>query len=131
LNAVLQKEGAKVTVNALHPGVIATNLSRHLPGGIASAISNPPKADAKTAAATDSKKDSKAPAAPVFVPRIKTVGQGAATTLTVAVLPQYATEGGLYLSDCNPVKPLPYAEDMAAAEKLWKLTEENIAAASK
>ncbi len=143
LNADMKKQGVKIVANAVHPGVIATNLGRHIAGGMNSIVA----AAAKPAAAgdsKDSKSDVKAAAAaptpaptgsavlPVnFIPRMKSIAQGAATTLLVATNPKWATEGGLYFSDCNPFTPLPYAQDMAAAEKLWKLTEAEIARVTK
>ena len=83
-----------ITALALHPGTIPTNLVRHL-------ASPPSAAETRAAAAAE------APAAPKPKARVtpaaamKTVEQGAATTLFAAVDPSLAGRGGLYLEDCQ------------------------------
>jgi len=102
----LKKEGAKVTVNAVHPGVIRTNLSRSIP------------ADEQHAMV----------AQPRF--RFKSVGQGASTTLVAALSPDLEGNGGNYMMNCVVTPPAKYAADMDAAARLWKITVDLIAAAS-
>ena len=99
--------GDDITVNAVHPGGIWTNLVRHL---------YPTSSDAARPARPD----------------MKTVEQGAATTVLVATSPQLEGIGGLYFEDCN--QALPYVEggprrgvaawatDPEAAERLWDLS---------
>jgi WW domain-containing oxidoreductase len=91
--------GTEQTANALHPGVIKTNLVRHhrLLGVIEGAI------------------------APLF---LKTVAQGAATQVYVATHPALAKVSGKYFGDCNVVAPRADAEDAATAQRLWEVSEE-------
>lgn len=91
-------EGTRRTANAVHPGVIETNLARHIP-------------------------DPEAMFADMR-PRMKTVGQGAATQTYVATHPRLAAESGRYFSDCGVAKPLPVALDDDLADQLWGVTEE-------
>ncbi len=98
--------GSKRTANAVHPGVINTNLGRHMSipaiiGKIGYGI-----ADA------------------LF---LKTVGQGASTECYVAVNPAAATVSGQYWADNNVAKPRPDAEDPALAAKLWEVSEKIVA----
>ena len=72
--------------------------------------------------------------------KLKSVEQGAATTVWAATNAQLAeTGGGCYLEDCQVSTPsestdinapgvMPYALDPETAQKLWKLTEEMLAA---
>lgn len=92
------------TANAVHPGVIATNLSRHMPGAMQWMWNNLGPAMA-----------------------LKSIPQGAATQVCVAVHPSTATARGLYFSDCNPTAPSPFGTDDALAAKLWARTEEIVA----
>jgi len=100
------KTNSKVDVFAVHPGVINTGLGRSL-----------------------APEDLKMLGAMPF--RIKTIPQGAATTMVAALSPDLAGKGGIYMADCNEVAPLPYAADMAQAARLWDLTEKIIAERSK
>ncbi|MGZ6077274.1 MAG: SDR family NAD(P)-dependent oxidoreductase [Myxococcaceae bacterium] len=65
---------------------------------------------------------------------MKTVEQGAATTVWAAVSHQLDTLGGVYCENCNIAEPVPagseeprgvrpYAMDPALAERLWTLSE--------
>jgi len=104
LNVILQKEGkeaAKVTALSLHPGVITTELARHL-------------------VPQDYEVFKK------FHHRRKTIPQGAATTLVAALSPDFEGRGGLYLSDCNEMVPAPHASDLTLAQRLWDITEQMI-----
>lgn len=92
--------GSKRTANAVHPGVIRTNLKRHMGKGAALGMRL---------------------VEPIF---FKNVQQGAATQCYVAAHPSAGTQSGLYFADCNPAKPSRLAEDAALAERLWTTTEE-------
>ncbi|KAJ4974457.1 hypothetical protein NE237_007631 [Protea cynaroides] len=94
LNRRLKEERVDITVNSLHPGVIATNLLRHHSffNGIFLSLGK-------------------------FL--LKNVQQGAATTCYVALNPQVKGIGGEYFSDCNIAKPTAQAKDMELANKLW------------
>lgn len=95
--------GTKQTSNAVHPGVIATNLSRHM-NPIVRAVFGLSK--------------------PLF---LKNEGQGAATQVYVAVHPAVAGVSGEYFADCNVARPRPDAEDPAIARRLWEVSEEIVA----
>jgi WW domain-containing oxidoreductase len=93
--------GTTATANAVHPGVIATNLGRHLSpvfGAVFRILS--------------------------FTPLLKSIPQGAATTCYVATSPALAKVSGVYFSDCNPKATSPQARDGAMAERLWAVSEE-------
>jgi NAD(P)-dependent dehydrogenase (short-subunit alcohol dehydrogenase family) len=91
-------EGHRVA-NAVHPGVIRTNLSRHMPGwqqlafGLAGPIA------------------------------LKSVGEGAATQTWAAVHPDTAAVHGEYLQDCNVGVSTDQGRDAGLAGELWETTE--------
>ncbi|XP_029355000.1 retinol dehydrogenase 13 [Echeneis naucrates] len=94
-------QGTGVTVYSLHPGVIKTELGRHLYPTLASwkkAIVKP------------------------FMLLVKRPWEGAQTTIYCAVDESLANVSGLYYSDCAPKTPAPQALDDAAAKKLWELS---------
>ena len=98
-------EGTKVTVNSLHPGVIATGF-----------------------AAAD---DVKGPIAWLFKlgrPFFRTPTQGAQTSIFLASSPAVEGVTGKYFdSDAREVHPTRIAQDDGAAKRLWSLSEELIA----
>lgn len=96
-------QGSKRTANALHPGVIATNLTRHM---------NPVLRGAW------------AGISPLF---LKTPAQGAATQTFLAASPLAAGVTGEYFADCNPARARRDAHDDELAAKLWSKTEEIVA----
>lgn len=96
-------EGTGRTANAVHPGVIRTNLGRHMNGVMNAAY-----------AATD------------FV-YAKNVAQGAATTCYVASHPSLETVSGQYFSDCNVAKASRHGRDRELAKQLWQVSEELVA----
>lgn len=95
--------GTRKTANAVHPGVIKTNLGRHM---------NPVASLAFGMVG------------PLV---LKSVPQGAATEVYAAVHPAVATTSGAYFSDCNVARPRPDAEDAALAAKLWQVSERIVA----
>jgi NAD(P)-dependent dehydrogenase (short-subunit alcohol dehydrogenase family) len=95
--------GTKRTANAVHPGVIRTNLGRHMPG-LANFVFG------------------------LVGPLVlKSVSQGAATEVFVAVHPSVASTSGAYFADCNVARPRPDADDPALARRLWEVTEKIVA----
>uniref|UniRef100_A0A7N0V2E6 Short-chain dehydrogenase TIC 32, chloroplastic n=1 Tax=Kalanchoe fedtschenkoi TaxID=63787 RepID=A0A7N0V2E6_KALFE len=90
----LKEEGVDITANALHPGIVATNLFRHLNlfTGVVDKVGK------------------------IFM---KDVHQGAATTCYVALHPQVKGVSGEYFSDSNLAKPTQQATDANLAMKLW------------
>jgi len=95
--------GTRQTSNAVHPGVIRTNLGRHMPS-LANLVFS------------------------LVGPLVlKTVAQGAATQVHAAVHPAMATTSGAYLADCNVAVPRADADDPALARKLWEVSESIVA----
>ena len=95
--------GSKKTANAVHPGVIRTNLGRHMPA-IANVVF--------------------AAVGPIF---LKSIPQGAATQCYVAVHANTAAINGEYFADVNIAKPRSDANDAAMAKRLWDVSEEIVA----
>jgi WW domain-containing oxidoreductase len=86
---------------AVHPGVIATQIGRHLPGAGAALVFGV--------------------GALLF---FKSIPQGAATQCFAAVHPRAATLSGAYLADCQVAQPRADAEDAALARRLWEVSEQ-------
>ena len=95
-------EGTNRKANSLHPGVIRTNLGRHI--------------ENRDQMYEDIQK----------VMTMKTVPQGSATQVFLATHPELADVGGKYFSDCQLKEPIPVAEDDELAEELWTLTKQII-----
>jgi NAD(P)-dependent dehydrogenase (short-subunit alcohol dehydrogenase family) len=108
--------GAGVRAFAVHPGMIITELGRHLtPDDIQQLQSRAKDRSASGMASW------------------KTVPQGAATQCWAASAPELAGRGGLYLEDCqiSGTTPPPgslgaeaWALDAEAAERLWSVSEQ-------
>ncbi len=92
-------QGTGRTANAVHPGVIATNLTRYMPAS-------------QQLAFTLGK--------PLF---LKTIPQGAATQTWAAVHPDAGKLRGEYLADCNVAKPSALGRDDGLAARLWTESE--------
>ncbi|XP_051538357.1 retinol dehydrogenase 12, like isoform X1 [Myxocyprinus asiaticus] len=90
-------EGTGVTAYSLHPGVVQTELWRHL--------SKPQQA-----------------AMWIIKPFTKSSVQGAQTTIYCAVDPEIETESGKYYSDCAPANCARAAMDDDVAQRLWELS---------
>jgi len=88
-------EGSGVTVNAVHPGAVATRLGQQN-GWWARAIT--------------------APLGLFF----RTPEQGAATSIHVAAAPELAGVSGRYFADCVEKRPSALARDAALASRLWE-----------
>jgi len=112
LDRRLQAKGVRSF--AVHPGVIMTELARHLtPDDIKDLMDRVPGDDGM-----------------VFKP----VEAGAATSCWAATAPELADRGGIYLEDCGVAEPAtsdegdhgfsPHAVDPAAAKQLWAVSEE-------
>lgn len=93
--------GTRITSNALHPGVIDTEIDRNLNRftqfgfGVLVAL------------------------------RGKSVEAGAATSCFVATSPLLGSTSGRYFEDCNAVEvPGSHLQDMAMADRLWFASEE-------
>ena len=104
--------GKGVRSFAVHPGAIVTGLGRHMD-----------EADYQFLM-------SRRPAGQEMT--LKSVEQGAATSVWAATSPELAGRGGVYLEDCQVAGPAApdssagvesYAVDAAAAERLWAVSE--------
>jgi NAD(P)-dependent dehydrogenase (short-subunit alcohol dehydrogenase family) len=95
-------EGTQVVVNALHPGVIATDLARDYP----------------------------APIRLLAKWFFKSPEKGARTSLYLATSPEAGQVSGQYFVDAKPVMPSTVALDDALAERLWAQTEGLVARAA-
>jgi len=107
-NALVARElarrlaGSPTTANAVHPGLIITNIIRYIPRW----------------------QQALAPLlGPLYRSRIKTVGQGAATTCFVAAHPDVAGTSGRYFADCALAVPEKAMEDDELAARLWAESE--------
>ncbi|XP_020102336.1 short-chain dehydrogenase TIC 32, chloroplastic isoform X3 [Ananas comosus] len=98
LSRRLKEEGANITANSVHPGLIMTNLMRH--SFLLMRILK------------------------VFTCIFwKNVPQGAATTCYVALHPTLKGVTGKYFLDCNEEKPSALAREETLAKKLWDFSE--------
>jgi NAD(P)-dependent dehydrogenase (short-subunit alcohol dehydrogenase family) len=106
-----------VRATAVHPGVIRTELSRHLTPEVLQQIMDRFNADQPVA--------------------YKTVPQGAATSVWAGIVADADEVGGLYCEDCHVAEGVPadsklrsgvrpYALDPAHAEALWAKSEEMV-----
>jgi WW domain-containing oxidoreductase len=108
-NLIFSKElarrlkGTGKTANAVHPGVIPTQLGRHM-NPVAQGVMK------------------------VVAPlTLKTTEQGAATEVYVAVHPSVGGISGAYFADCNVTSPRKDAEDPELGKKLWEVSEQIVA----
>ena len=93
-------EGTTVTSNAIHPGLVATNLGRYF---------------------QKKPRDPNEPLREGF----KTSDQGASTQVYVAIHPNLDGVSGYYFEDCNPVEPDgPHMHDYELSAKLWAVSED-------
>ncbi|KAH8370587.1 hypothetical protein KR093_004266 [Drosophila rubida] len=96
-------EGTGVTVNSLHPGVVDTELGRHM-----KILNN---LFGRLVLRT------------LMWPLLKTPKSGAQTTLYAALDPELNGVTGLYFSDCKPKKVAPAATDEETGKLLWEESE--------
>lgn len=105
LSRRLQAEGANITVNSVHPGLVMTNLQRH-------SVFFMRIMRVLTC---------------IFW---KNIPQGAATTCYVALNPQLKSVTGKYFLDCNEWPPSNYATDESLAKKLWDFSNKLVHSSS-
>lgn len=103
--------GSGVRANAVHPGMIMTDLARHMTADDMAELQR--RAAARAASGTG-------PGLPEF----KSVQQGAATSVWAAVSPETADLGGAYCADAEIAEAADYATDPEYARRLWALSEE-------
>ena len=117
LNKLYASEG--IQAYSLHPGGIITNLQKHVP-------------IEEQRAMGWYKEDGS------LQDLFKNVEQGASTSIYAALSPDLDKHGGEYLEDCGISEGVkaqlpyfgmaPHSIDMEAAERLWKLSEQMVAA---
>ncbi|XP_038175947.1 retinol dehydrogenase 14 [Arvicola amphibius] len=94
-------EGTNVTVNVLHPGIVRTNLGRHIHIPLL--------------------------ARPLFNlvswAFFKSPLEGAQTSIYLASSPEVEGVSGKYFGDCKEEELLPKAMDESVARKLWDISE--------
>uniref|UniRef100_A0A2I3GKH4 Retinol dehydrogenase 14 n=1 Tax=Nomascus leucogenys TaxID=61853 RepID=A0A2I3GKH4_NOMLE len=94
-------EGTNVTVNVLHPGIVRTNLGRHIHIPLL--------------------------VKPLFNlvswAFFKTPVEGAQTSIYLASSPEVEGVSGRYFGDCKEEELLPKAMDESVARKLWDISE--------
>lgn len=99
-NGLNQRLGDGVTANSLHPGVIRTNLARHMNPVLTGVMGL------------------------FMVAFSKNVAQGAATQCYVATSADLAGTAGKYFADCHEARTHRLAGDRHLADRLWKVSEE-------
>ncbi|KAB5532058.1 hypothetical protein DKX38_018728 [Salix brachista] len=95
----LQTRNARVTINAVHPGIVKTGIMRESYKGFIT----------DSLYFTASK-------------LLKSTSQGASTTCYVALSPQVEGVSGKYFADCNESDCSALANDELEAQKLWMQT---------
>ncbi|WJX88703.1 NADP-retinol dehydrogenase [Trifolium repens] len=94
----LKARNARVTINAVHPGIVRTGIIRAHKGLIQDSF--------------------------FFIASklLKTISQGASTTCYVALSQQIEGVSGKYFTDCNESNCSSFAKDESEAKKLWNNT---------
>ncbi|XP_050224196.1 short-chain dehydrogenase TIC 32 A, chloroplastic [Mercurialis annua] len=92
----LKARNARVSINAVHPGIVKTGIIRAHKGFITDSL--------------------------YFITSklLKSTSQGASTTCYVALSPQTEDASGKYFADCNESNCSALANDESEAYKLWK-----------
>ncbi|TKY73531.1 Short-chain dehydrogenase TIC 32 [Spatholobus suberectus] len=98
----LKARNARVTINAVHPGIVKTGIIRAHKGLITDSL--------------------------FFIASklLKTTSQGASTTCYVALSPKTEGISGKYFADCNESKCSSLANDESEAKKLWNNTHASL-----
>lgn len=95
-------EGRATTVNCLHPGAVATSLGTQNEGLLARWVPR------------------------LIRPFFRSPARGARTSVFLCTDASVADVSGEYFVDCKIATPKPWARDDAAAERLWRYTEDCI-----
>ncbi len=103
--------GSGVRANAVHPGMIVTDLARHMTSDDLAELQRRAAARAASGAGPG-------------LPDFKSVQQGAATSVWAAVSPEMADVGGAYCADAEIVEAADYATDADYAARLWLVSEQ-------
>ncbi len=95
-------EGTRVTVNALHPGFVATGFAKNNGKVIAALVS-------------------------IFSPLVaRSPAKGAETSIYLASSPSVEGITGKYFYDSHVIPAAPQATDMVVARKLWEMSAEMV-----
>jgi NAD(P)-dependent dehydrogenase (short-subunit alcohol dehydrogenase family) len=92
---------------AVHPGMIVTDLGRHMTKDDMRALRDKAKGSPSGG-----------------LPNYKSIPAGAATTVWAATAPELAGNGGVYLADCQVAEAKDWATDPQSASRLWVLSED-------
>ena len=95
-------KGTGVTVNCLHPGAVATDIGKQHGEWVAKVLHS------------------------LLKPFFRSPLEGAETSLYLCSSDDVAEISGAYFNKCKVERPKPWAEDDAAAEKLWNYSEESV-----
>ena len=95
-------KGTGVTVNCLHPGAVATDIGKQHGEWVAKVLHL------------------------LLKPFFRSPLKGAETSLYLCSSDDVAEISGAYFNNCKVERPKPWAEDDAAAEKLWNYSEESV-----
>jgi len=95
-----REDGSGVTVYALHPGAINTELFRHMQDIAYGSL-----------------------IAAVIKPFTKTAESGAQTSIFCSVDETLEDKNGLYYAECQETRPAPQAESLEDGKKLWDISE--------
>jgi retinol dehydrogenase-13 len=111
-------EGTGVTVNALHPGFVKTELGHVRPEDLEA-----------QKAAKKSKSAKSTPSGPDLskLPPPLPVEEGALTSIYCASSPELEGVTGGYFDQCKAIDTNEIAADAAAARRLWEISEELVA----
>jgi NAD(P)-dependent dehydrogenase (short-subunit alcohol dehydrogenase family) len=97
-----QLAGQDITVNCLHPGAVSTSLGTQNGGLISTLL-------------------------PLLLkPFFRTPEQGAQTSLYLCTSEEVNDVSGEYFVNCKRKQPRPWARDDAAAEQLWRYTQDAV-----
>lgn len=102
---------SSVRAFAVHPGIVATSLARHMTNDDFTALNKSSSSRAGDKPPTDFRK------------QFTTPEHGAATQVWAAVSDELDGTGAVYLSDCRVREAAPYAADESRALALWALSE--------
>ena len=97
-------QATSITANALHPGVVNTSFGAEDPSGVQRIL------------------------VPFLRPFLKSPARGAATSIHLASAPDLEQVTGRYFADSKPKKSSPRSYDQSAATRLWKVSDELVAA---
>lgn len=133
--STLQARNARVTINAVHPGIVKTGIIRAHKGFITGMDSRffPPSSSmlhvnqccsgAKWNLISSKFFHSHADSVFFIASKLlKSTSQGASTTCYVALSPELEGVTGKYFADCNESECSNLANDESEAYKLWKQT---------